>query len=104
MYEIQLSRKAAKFYQKVGTVNARRLNAAFDRLAEDPYNHNTIKPLSGELQGSFHRKSLFDHAGNSSSGTIKVKLNVPHSGTGVLMTTRTKPNLPGLPVHLVTEL
>jgi mRNA interferase RelE/StbE len=53
MYEIELSRKAAKFYQKAGTATVRRLNAAFDRLAEDPFNHNNIKPLSGELQGSF---------------------------------------------------
>ena len=53
MYEIELSSKAAKFYQKADTATARRLNAAFDRLAEDPFNHNNIKPLSGKLQGSF---------------------------------------------------
>jgi mRNA interferase RelE/StbE len=53
MYEIELSRKVAKFYQKADTATVRRLNAAFDRLAEDPFNHNNIKPLSGELQGSF---------------------------------------------------
>ena len=53
MYEIELSRKAAKFYQKADTANVRRLNAAFDRLAEDPFNHNNIKQLNGELQGSF---------------------------------------------------
>ena len=44
MYEIELSRKAAKFYQKADATIVRRLNAA---------NHNNIKPLSGELQGSF---------------------------------------------------
>jgi len=53
MHEIQLSRKAAKFYQKVDTATVRRLNAAFDSLAKDPFNHNNIKPLSGALQGSF---------------------------------------------------
>ena len=53
MYEIQLSRKAAKFYQKVDTATVRRLNAALDRLAEGPCNHHNIKPLSGALQGSF---------------------------------------------------
>ncbi len=56
MYEIELSRKAAKFYQRADTATARRLNAAFDRLAEDPFNHNNIKPLSGELQGSFRMR------------------------------------------------
>jgi mRNA interferase RelE/StbE len=53
MYEIELSRKAAKFYQKADTATVRRFHAAFDRLAEDPFNHNNIKPLSGELQGSY---------------------------------------------------
>lgn len=53
MYEIELSRKAAKFYQKADTTTVRRLNAAFDRLAEDPFHHYNIKPLSGELQGSY---------------------------------------------------
>ncbi len=55
MYEIELSRKAAKFYRKVDTATARRLNAAFDRLAEDPLQHYSIKPLSGHLQGSYRR-------------------------------------------------
>ena len=53
MYDIELSRKAAKFYRKANTVTIRRLNAAFDRLAEDPFHHYNIKPLSGELQGSY---------------------------------------------------
>lgn len=53
MYEIELSRKAAKFYQKADTITVRRLNAAFDRLAEDPFHHYNIKQLSGELQGSY---------------------------------------------------
>jgi mRNA interferase RelE/StbE len=53
MYEIKLSRKAVKFYQKADTVTVRRLNTAFDKLAEDPFHHYNIKPLSGELQGSY---------------------------------------------------
>lgn len=52
MYEIELSKKAAKFYQKADTATARRLNAAFERLAEEPLHHHSIKPLAGELQGS----------------------------------------------------
>jgi len=52
MYDIELSKKAAKFYQKADTVTVRRLNAAFDHLEEDPFQHYNIKPLSGELQGS----------------------------------------------------
>ncbi|MFP7753856.1 type II toxin-antitoxin system RelE family toxin [Thermodesulfobacteriota bacterium B35] len=53
MYEIELSRKAARFYQKIDTPTVRRLNAAFDRLAEDPLHHYNIKRLSGALHGSY---------------------------------------------------
>jgi mRNA interferase RelE/StbE len=52
MYEIRLSRKAAKFYQKADIPTARRLNDAFDRLAYDPHHQPDIKPLSGVLKGS----------------------------------------------------
>jgi mRNA-degrading endonuclease RelE of RelBE toxin-antitoxin system len=52
MYEIEFSRKAAKFYQKVDTTTIRRLNAALSISAEDPFSHYSIKRLSGELKGS----------------------------------------------------
>ena len=53
MYKIELSRKAAKFYQKADTVTAKRLNLAFSRLAEDPFQRYNIKKLSGGLKGSY---------------------------------------------------
>ena len=53
MFKIELSRKAAKFYQKADTVTAKRLNLAFSRLAEDPFQQYNIKKLSGELKGSY---------------------------------------------------
>lgn len=53
MYKIELSRKAAKFYQKTNAVTAKRLNLAFSRLAEDPFQQYNIKKLSGELKGSY---------------------------------------------------
>ena len=53
MYKIELSRKAAKFYQKADTITARRLNIAFDKLSKDPFRHYNIKRLTGELEGSF---------------------------------------------------
>jgi len=56
MYEVELSRKAAKFYKKADTVTVRRLNAAFDQLTKDPFHHYNIKPLSGELQGSYRMR------------------------------------------------
>ena len=56
MYEIELSKKAAKFYQKADVATVRRLNAAFDRLMEEPLHHHSIKPLAGELQGSYRMR------------------------------------------------
>jgi mRNA interferase RelE/StbE len=56
MYEIELSKKAAKFYQKADAAIVRRLNAAFDRLTEEPLHHHSIKPLVGELQGSYRMR------------------------------------------------
>ena len=53
MYRIELSRKAAKFYQKADNVSLKRLNLAFSKLSEDPFRHFNIKKLSGELEGSF---------------------------------------------------
>lgn len=53
MYEIELSRNAAKFYQKADAVTVHRLNAAFDLLGADPLHHYNIKPLVGALQGSY---------------------------------------------------
>ena len=53
MYRIEFSRKAAKFYQKVGTVTTKRLNLAFTKLSENPYGQYNIKKLSGELEGSY---------------------------------------------------
>ena len=53
MYRIELSRKAAKFYQKADNVTLKRLNLAFLKLSEEPFLHHNIKKLSGELDGSF---------------------------------------------------
>jgi len=53
MYEIELTRKAARFYRKADTQTVRRLNVAFRQLAKDPCHHYNIKPLSGELKGSY---------------------------------------------------
>ena len=53
MYKIELSLKSAKFYQKADTITAKRLNLAFSRLAEDPFQQYNIKKLSGELKGSY---------------------------------------------------
>ena len=53
MYNIELSRKAAKFYQKADTVIVKRLNLTFSKLAQDPFQQYNIKKLSGELKGSY---------------------------------------------------
>ena len=53
MYRIELSRKAARFYHKTDKTTAKRLNLAFSKLSEDPFQQYNIKKLSGELTGSF---------------------------------------------------
>jgi len=53
MYKVELSRKAARFYQKTDTVTARRLSAALAKLSQDPFKHYNIKRLRGELEGSY---------------------------------------------------
>ena len=72
MYEIELSRKAAKFYQKADAVTVRRLNAAFDQLAEDPIHHYNIKHLSGELQGSYRLRVGNIRIIYSADDTVKI--------------------------------
>ena len=57
MYEVEFSRKASKFYKKADTATVRRLNAAINQLAENPFHHYNIKPLSGELQDSYRLRS-----------------------------------------------
>ena len=53
MYNIELSRKGAKFYQKANTITVKRLNLSFSKLAEDPFQQYSVKKLSGELKGSY---------------------------------------------------
>jgi len=53
MYEIRLSRKAARFYQKTDPLIAKRFNLAFTKLSENPFKHYNIKGLCGDLEGSF---------------------------------------------------
>lgn len=57
MFKIELSRKAAKFYQTANNVTLKRLNLAFSKLCEDPFRHYNVKRLSGELEGSFRLRS-----------------------------------------------
>lgn len=49
MYEVILSRKARRFYEKCEPGLARRLNRCFDILAKNPHEHPNIKPLKGIL-------------------------------------------------------
>jgi len=53
MFDIRLTKKAEKFYQKANASTVRRLNLAFERLSEDPFRPPHIKRLKGELIGSF---------------------------------------------------
>lgn len=53
MYEIRLSKKAQRVYEKAEKPLARKLNRCFDQLAQNPHSHPNIKRLRGELSGYF---------------------------------------------------
>jgi len=53
MYEIALSRKAQKFYDKASDDLIDRLHKCFDDLSQDPYKSPNIKKLKGDLDASW---------------------------------------------------
>lgn len=53
MYEIKLTAKAQRFYDKADKPLTRRLNRCFDQLAQNPHAHPNIKRLRGELASYF---------------------------------------------------
>jgi len=52
MYEVRLSRRAVKYYSRVGPTAARRLNRCFAALERNPFGGGDIKPLKG-MQGVY---------------------------------------------------
>ncbi|MCP4418573.1 MAG: type II toxin-antitoxin system RelE/ParE family toxin [Chloroflexi bacterium] len=53
MYEIRLTAKARRFYEKAEKPLARKLNRCFDKLAQNPYAHPNTKRLQGKFAGYF---------------------------------------------------
>jgi mRNA interferase RelE/StbE len=53
MYEIELSRSAAKYYNDLDDKGARIINRCFETLSENPFYHPNIKKLHGEFEGSY---------------------------------------------------
>jgi mRNA interferase RelE/StbE len=53
MYEIELSRSAAKYYNDLDEKRARIINRCFETLSENPFYHPNIKKLHGEFEGSY---------------------------------------------------
>lgn len=51
MYDLVLTREAQKFYERAEPPLVRRLNRCFDRLRQTPYDHPTLKRLTGPLAG-----------------------------------------------------
>ena len=47
MYEIELSRSAAKYYNGLDEKRARIINRCFETLSENPFYHPNIKKLHG---------------------------------------------------------
>ena len=57
MFEIELSRKAEKFYRSIDDKAARILNRCFEILSKEPFYHANIKKLHGEFEGSYRYRS-----------------------------------------------
>jgi mRNA-degrading endonuclease RelE of RelBE toxin-antitoxin system len=47
MYEVRLSRRAKRYYERVTPDTARRLSQCFKILSENPFAGGDIKPLKG---------------------------------------------------------
>ena len=48
MYEVRLSRRADRYYQRVDQDTARRLNECFENLRQDPFGLGDVRPLRGK--------------------------------------------------------
>ena len=48
MYEVRLSRRAQRYYERVPPDMARRLDRCFATLHENPFGGGDIKPVKGE--------------------------------------------------------
>ena len=53
MYEIELSKKAARYYTEIDDKTARMINRCFGIISKNPYYHPNIKKLHGEFKGSY---------------------------------------------------
>ena len=47
MFEVRLSRRARRYYERAATDTARRLDRAFNLLEVNPFGPGDIKPLQG---------------------------------------------------------
>lgn len=57
MYEVKLSRKAQKFYEKANDKTVRLLNRCFESLSGNPHYHPNIKRLHGGFEGSLRYRT-----------------------------------------------
>jgi len=53
VYQVKLSKEAAKYYQKMDKPTRSRIDKALDAIRDDPFDveHHDIKPLHGLLKG-----------------------------------------------------
>ena len=57
MYEVRLSPKAQKFYERADRPLARKLARCFQKLENDPRGHANVGALGGKLQGRYRTAS-----------------------------------------------
>jgi mRNA interferase RelE/StbE len=47
MYEVRLSRRANRYYQRVDSDTARRLDQCFEDLSQNPFSPGNVRPIRG---------------------------------------------------------
>lgn len=47
MFEIRLSRRANRYYQRVDSNTAKRLNECFEDMSQNPFNALHVRPIHG---------------------------------------------------------
>jgi mRNA interferase RelE/StbE len=80
MYEVELSREAQRFYQGCDRHVAKKLARCFAALETDPRAGNNVKPLKGQLSGSYRYRV----------GDLRVVYTIDDDASAVFITTIAK--------------
>jgi len=75
MYKVLPHKRAVKYYESLDDKTATRINKAIDRISENPHEGQSIKKLSGRLEGKYRYKI----------GDLRIIYRINESGKTVLI-------------------